>query len=265
MKEITAVRYSLLDNSQVEITFDDASIYTQPHNEFRYQYTDQLNYWLEGKSLAWVENDTAYKLYQDLITYEQRLADWEACTPVEPDYDNCGSKPQVPQSFTYNDVYYYYATQEQVDDSQAKWNEWSACMGGPEPELCGNEPEVLLRPDAFPPVPAPVPAEEDLTPNEITPYDKYYGMTLDEVKEINQNAVDADCKEYIYQYWSNEAQANASMGLYDEQTTSLCKDEISAVLSENKTFIDTIAGLTSNEEIDNYVESITRTTITGGR
>ena len=43
---IESVRFTVETNDQVEITFGDDSTYTQPYNEVRYRYTDQLNEWL---------------------------------------------------------------------------------------------------------------------------------------------------------------------------------------------------------------------------
>jgi len=54
------------------------------------------------------------------------------------------------------------------------------------------------------------------------------------------------------------------MGLYEHTIAELCKTEISTVLAENKTYIDHIATLTTIQEIEDYVATITRTSITGG-
>jgi len=81
--------------------------------------------------------------------------------------------------------------------------------------------------------------------------------------ENGLNQVDASCSEYILSYWSGPAQSNASMGLYDQETCELCKTEISTVLADNVTHINTIETLTSGTEISTYIGSIVRPTISG--
>jgi len=83
--------------------------------------------------------------------------------------------------------------------------------------------------------------------------------------ENGQNQCDASCSEYILSYWSGPAQSNCSMGLYAQDVCEMCKTEISAVLAENVDFIAHIATLTTKADIDTYVGSIVRTTITGAR
>jgi len=99
--------------------------------------------------------------------------------------------------------------------------------------------------------------------NTIEPYDEYYGMDIAQIRAVNQDMVDKDCKLHILSYWSGPAQSNVSMGLYDQTTCELCKSEISATLIENKEFIDAIESLTTAAEIDAYMSTITRGTLTG--
>lgn len=101
--------------------------------------------------------------------------------------------------------------------------------------------------------------------NTIEAYNEYYGLTLEQVKESQQTVVDISCREYIYSYWSKEAQSNAALGLLEESEATLCKQEIGDVLAENVGFIEDIEALTSIAEIDTYVANITRMTITGGQ
>jgi len=87
---------------------------------------------------------------------------------------------------------------------------------------------------------------------------------LEIAQETGQNNLDATCKQYLYLYWSAEAQSNVAMGLYDQQFCELCKTEISDVLSQNKSFVDHVATLALPSEVYEYVQSITRLPITGG-
>lgn len=101
--------------------------------------------------------------------------------------------------------------------------------------------------------------------NIIEPFDEYLGMSIEQIRVKNQDAVDLDCSKLILSYWSKNAQSNASLGLYDQVTCELCKSEISSALIENKTFIDAIELLETASEIDDYVDAINRTELTGGR
>ncbi len=79
------------------------------------------------------------------------------------------------------------------------------------------------------------------------------------------NTLRTECKAYIYSYWSIEAQSNVAMGLYPQNICEICRNEIRDLLSENKTFINTVKNLATVLEIDTYINSITRLTITGKR
>ena len=85
------------------------------------------------------------------------------------------------------------------------------------------------------------------------------------VKEQALNQVDADCSAYILSYWSLHAQTNVSNGLYSQDICELCKTEISAVLAENKGYIDDIELLNTIQEIEDFVATITRIPITGAQ
>ena len=101
--------------------------------------------------------------------------------------------------------------------------------------------------------------------NTIDPYDKYYGMTLAEVKEQNQNKCDSDTSANIYASISAETQMNTANGLLEQSVAEIIKSEISTALSENTGFIADIEILTSNAQIDAYMAQIERTPMTGGR
>ena len=88
---------------------------------------------------------------------------------------------------------------------------------------------------------------------------------LEQHKESALNSTDAECKQHIHSAWSAEAQANVSMGLYDQAICELCKSEISDALTENKTYISDIEALTTKQEIDLYMSNINRAVLTGGR
>jgi len=206
-----------------------------------------ITQWEEGKSDLWLQQEADYNAYQSIINYNPELIDTETEEPYP-----------APQGWN---------SEEDVVASQTANSNWNQCItdNPTEPEICGLEPVVLLRPSELPVVPPPNPLEEDLVPNTIEPYDKYYGLDLGQVKEINQNSVDAECKAHIYAAWSIESQYNMNAGLYTQEISEIGKSEISSALAENKVFIDHIETLATAQEIDDYVATITRETLTGGR
>jgi len=138
------------------------------------------------------------------------------------------------------------------EDAYTEWVE-----AGSDPETEPFAPEIVEEQSPVNP--------EDIQPGTISPYDKHYGVTPEEFKEQQLDSVDAQCKQHIHSYWSAEAQANVSLGLYEQTICELCKAEISSALAENKVYIDHIETLTTIAEIEAYVATITRSELTGGR
>ena len=160
-----------------------------------------------------------------------------------------------PQSGWYTQKAAYEQFLLDVTDYEIKHQAW--IDAGSDPETEPFAPEIVEEQSPVNP--------DDIVPGTISPYDKYYGVSDEEFKEQQLDSVDAQCKQHIHSYWSAEAQANVSLGLYEQTICELCKAEISSALAENKVYIDHIETLTTIAEIEAYVATITRATLTGGR
>ena len=88
---------------------------------------------------------------------------------------------------------------------------------------------------------------------------------IEDVRELAQSSVDAECSSHILAAWSSNAQRNVSLGLYEQDVCELCKSEVSLALAENKGYIDDIEALNTIQEVDDYVALIQREILLGGR
>ena len=256
MTDITLVRYSLPDNSQVKVEPQGWSC-PQPCETY-HQAT--ITQWEEGRTDEWDLHKAQYDNYTAIMSYDQDVLDYDQCiidNPTEPELCTYPAKPSG------------YSTQEEAtasEEAHAQWvvskAEWDNSNTEPYPV---REPTILLIPADLPAVPPPSPLEEDLVPNVIEAYDSHYGQTTAQVKESAQNTLDSDCSTHIYASISAETQMNISNGLIEQSIAEICKQEISGALIENKGYIDDIELLNTNAEIDAYMANISRIPLTGGR
>ncbi len=84
-------------------------------------------------------------------------------------------------------------------------------------------------------------------------------------KDIAKQQLDEDVERWIGVKISDKAQLNASVGRYTQAICECINNEVTDALSENIDFKEDIDMLTTQEEIDRYVLSITRTELTGCR
>ena len=236
------IRYTTPDNSQVLVT--PQGWYVPQPCETYHQAT--ITQWEEGRTDEWDAENAAYLNYLDIMAYD-------ACV-LSPPEEGCGSKPQG------------YYTQEEATASENAHAQWTVDKAAWEtdPENSGvpypvAEPVILLIPADLTPVPEPTPSEDNLVPNIIEPYDKHYGLSLAEVIENAIVEIKSDTKSHIYASISAESQQNASLGLLPQEQTDCIKEQISVAMTENETFKTDVEALTTNAEIDAYLDNISRT------
>jgi len=172
--EITTAEYTSANKSEVKITYQDGNYeywpVRKPHK--------QLSLWLEGKTLAYSEQEDYFNNYPLIMSYEQRVTEYNPnnCQQVfdtclskggencQENYDTCMIKPRSPKG--YNTI---FECDQSISQHQ-KWAQnkmdWEADPENTGQEYPIKEPQVLLRPNDL-----PIPVQpEPVTPNVITEF-----------------------------------------------------------------------------------------------
>jgi len=84
-------------------------------------------------------------------------------------------------------------------------------------------------------------------------------VLFDEKLEAAIVEIKSGTKAHIYASISAESQQNASLGLLPQEQTDCIKEQISIAMTENETFKTDVGALTTNAEIDAYLDNISRT------
>jgi hypothetical protein len=141
--EITDIEFTSDNQSEYKVTYADGNFEYIPVK----RATAQIKYWLDGKSLAYVDYENISTYDAKLSEYETLLTNYNAC--IESEEGDCGEEPIAPVKPE------HYYTQEEVDERNAEIAQWQTEKDAfisteDNPEFTKEKPEIIYSPDIFP-------------------------------------------------------------------------------------------------------------------